>query len=384
MKDTPDLLMDECLLPSAPARAAVPRDDIQRLKASYCRHLAFRRYCLLGMGLLCLLAALFAINVGSAATRPADIFKRLFQGGMDMSSTVLWSIRLPRVLAGLLAGAGLATAGCAMQTCLRNPLASPSTLGITNAAAFGANLAIALLGAGQMRSTASDAISIANPYLVTICALGASLIATGAILALGRLRRFTPESVVLAGVALGSLFIAGTALVQYFATDAQIAAMVFWTFGDLGRVAWREVGILAFIVLSCLGFLIRQAWSFNAMDSGADTASSLGVNVERTRLGAMLAASLITSVAVSFMGVIGFVGLIAPHAMRHLLGLDHRLLLPASALGGAFLLLCTDTLARTLIAPVVLPVGAVTAFFGAPLFLWILVKGFSVKEGCRR
>lgn len=370
------------ILPEPSALERQNESDIQQMKRAYVRHHAFKRKCLAGLALLCLLAALASINMGSAATRPGDIFLRLFQGGSDMSSTVLWNIRLPRVLAGLLAGAGLATAGCAMQTCLRNPLASPSTLGITNAAAFGANLAISL-GAGQLHNAASGPISIANPYLVTLCALGASLTATGFILALGRLRRFTPESLVLSGVALGALFTAGTALVQYFASDTQIAAMVFWTFGDLGRVAWAEVGILASVTLLCLGFILCQSWSFNAMDSGLDTAGSLGVHVEHTRLGAMLASSLITSVAVSFMGVIGFVGLIAPHAMRRLLGLDHRLLLPASALGGAFLLLITDTLARTLIAPVALPVGAVTAFFGAPLFLWLLIKGHRAKE-CRR
>ena len=197
------------------------------------------------------------------------------------------------------------------------------------------------------------------------------------ILFLARLRGFSPESVVLAGVAFGSLFTAGSTLLQYFAEDVQIAAMVFWTFGDLGRVSWNEVAILTVVVAAALVYFQFHRWDYNALDSGEDTAKSLGVPVEKLRFRAMLAASLVSAVAVSFMGIIGFVGLIAPQMMRRVLGVDHRFLIPAAAVCAAALLLLSDTLARTLISPVVLPVGAITSFFGAPLFLFLLAKGYT-------
>ena len=164
---------------------------------------------------------------------------------------------------------------------------------------------------------------------------------------------------------------------QYFAQDVQVAAMVFWTFGDLGRVSWREVGILAVLTVAALVYFLLHRWNYNALDSGEDAAKGLGVPVEQIRFRTMLAASLITAVAVAFMGIIGFIGLIAPQMMRRILGVDHRFLIPASAVAGAALLLFADTMARTLISPVVLPVGAITSFFGAPLFLFILAKGYS-------
>ena len=182
---------------------------------------------------------------------------------------------------------------------------------------------------------------------------------------------------VLAGVALGSLFTAGTMFLQYFADDVQLAAMVFWTFGDVARAGWNELGVMTTVTGVAALFFMFNAWNYNAVDAGDETALSLGVQVRRVRFLGMLLASLITAVAVAFMGIIGFIGLIAPQMMRRILGVDHRFLIPASAVAGAALLLFADTMARTLISPVVLPVGAITSFFGAPLFLFILAKGYS-------
>jgi len=334
-----------------------------------------KRWMILGLLALTLLLAILAINAGAANTNPLQVLRVLLHLESGTSSIVIWNIRLPRVIAGIVAGAGLAVAGCVMQTCLRNPLASPSTLGIANAAAFGANLAIVFFGAGTIHSNTHDAVFISNPYSVTISAFFFSILAMVMILALARTRGFSPESVVLAGVAFGSLFTAGSTLVQYFAEDVQVAAMVFWTFGDLGRVSWKEVAILAALITAMFLFFHFHRWDYNALDSGEDAAKALGVNVDRIRFHSMFAASLITAVAVSFMGIIGFIGLIAPQMMRRILGVDHRFLIPASAVTGAALLLLSDTLARTIISQVVLPVGAITSFFGAPLFLFILAKG---------
>ena len=337
-----------------------------------------RRKWLVILGLLLLIFVLIVIgmNAGAANTNLIKVVRALFYLEDTTTNAVIWNIRMPRVVAGVVAGVGLAVAGGVMQTCLRNPLASPSTLGITSAAAFGANLAIVLFSAGTIHSTAADAVAINNPYIVTVCAFAFAILAMSLILILAKLRGFTPESVVLAGVAFGSLFSASSTLVQYFAEDVQIAAMVFWTFGDLGRVSWKEVGILSVLTVVALCFFQCHRWDYNALESGEDTANSLGVEVEKVRFRSMMAASLITAVSVSFMGIIGFIGLIAPQMMRRILGVDHRFLIPASAATGAALLLFSDTLARTIISPIVLPVGAITSFFGAPLFIFLLAKGY--------
>jgi len=344
---------------------------------AFMRQSARKRGLILGLAALTVLLSVIAINAGAANTHPMQVLRALLGLESGISSVVIWNIRLPRVVAAIVAGSGLAVAGCVMQTCLRNPLASSFTLGISSAAAFGANLAIVFFGVGTLHSNTHDAVFIANPYSVTISAFVFSMIAMGLILLLARLHGFSPESVVLAGVAFGSLFGAGSTLVQYFAADVQVAAMVFWTFGDLGRVSWQEVAILAILTVVALVYFLLQRWNYNALDSGEDAAKGLGVHVEQIRFRSMLVASLITAVAVSFMGIIGFIGLIAPQMMRRVLGIDHRFLIPASAVTGAALLLFADTLARTLISPVVLPVGAITSFFGAPLFLFILAKGYS-------
>ena len=358
---------------------SLSKDDSQSHSAiDAFQHLtAQKKSILVGLLVLTLVLMVVAINAGAAETNPLQVLRALLGLESGISSVVIWNIRLPRVVAGVVAGFGLAVAGNVMQTNLRNPLASPFTLGISNAAAFGANLAIVLLGAGAVYSSTQDAVFIANPYTVTISAFVFSIIAMLLILSLARLRKFSPESVVLAGVAFNSLFAAGSTLLQYFAEDLQVAAMVFWTFGDLGRVSWQEVLILSTITVVGLIYFLFHRWDYNALESGEDTARGLGVDVDRVRFGGLLVASLITAVAVAFMGIIGFIGLIAPQIMRRILGTDHRFLIPASAITGAALLLFADTLARTIISPMVLPVGAITSFFGAPLFLFILAKGYA-------
>ena len=328
---------------------------------------------------LVFILSIFAINAGSTNLKPYQILMSIFGQGSDISNVVIWRIRLPRVLAAIIAGTGLSVAGCVMQNNLRNPLASPSTLGITNAAAFGASLAIVIFDAGSIRSTNADAVIINNPYIVAISAFICAMIATLVILMLAKLRGLLPESIVLAGVALGSLFSAGTTLIQYFAQDVQVAATVFWTFGDLGRASWNEIFIMAFIVgLSLIYFMFRR-WDYNALDSGEESAKSLGVNVKRVRFEGMLVSCIITAVTVSFLGTIGFIGLIGPQIVRRITGGDHRFLIPISALMGSLLLLIADTMARTIIAPVILPVGAITSFLGAPLFLYLLLRGYKKR-----
>lgn len=202
------------------------------------------------------------------------------------------------------------------------------------------------------------------------------MMATGAVVIVAHIKRGSPESMVLAGVALGSLCSAGTMFLQYFADDTQLASMVFWTFGDLSRASWRELAILASVTASCILLFILNTWNLNAIDSGEDTAWSLGVNVKVVRIVAMSVASLVTAVTISFVGVIGFVGLVSPHMVRRIIGDDNRFLIPASCVTGSLLLLAADTIARTMLRPQVLPVAILTSFVGAPVFLYLLVKGY--------
>ncbi len=328
-----------------------------------------------------LLISALALNAGASKYSISQVLLALFGVGEPNTVMIVRNIRLPRLMAGIIAGAGLSLAGCIMQNNLRNPLASPSTLGISNAAAFGANVSIILLGSGAVLNTGLGEIIIDNPYSVTVTALAFSLLATLLIMSLSTLRGFSPEAIILAGVALSSLFSAGTMIIQYLATDnIQIASVVFWTFGNLGRASWKEIAIMGAIVVVCLVYFLFRRWDYNAIDSGEETAKSLGVNTERIRLGGMFASAVISAVTVSFLGIIGFVGLVAPQITKRLIGNDKRFLIPASALMGVVILLASDTLARTLLSPRTLPVGAITSFLGAPLFLYLLMR----KEGIQQ
>lgn len=340
-------------------------------------HRSIRRKWLIlaGMVAVMLFFMVISVNAGSAAMSPWEIFKTIIGKGDERGFVVVWKLRMPRVIGAVVAGAGLSIAGCVMQTCLKNPLAAPSTLGVTAAATFGANLAIIVLGAGTVLNTASDAVAIDNPYLVTLCAFICALSAVLLILALSKLRGFSPESIVLAGTALSSLFGAGTTIIQYFGDDVKIAAALFWTFGDLGRISWIEVALLFAITCVCSVYFMFMRWNYNALANGEEAAKSLGVKTAGIRFWSLMAASLLTAVSVSFMGSIGFIGLIAPQIMKRVLGADHRFLIPASALMGAVILLLADTGARTVISPVILPVGAITSLLGAPMFFYMLLKG---------
>jgi iron complex transport system permease protein len=265
-----------------------------------------------------------------------------------------------------------------MQCVLQNPLASASTLGVSQGAAFGAALGIIVFGGGVVNSdSAATAVTINNPYIVTLCAFLCASISTLVIILLSQFKKdLGPAGLILAGVALGSLFGGGSTLLQYFADETKISAVVFWTFGNLGAADWPELLILTVVFFAALIYFLLNRWNFNAMESGADTAKSLGVNTRAVMLISMGISSLAAAVAVSFVGIISFVGLIAPHIMRRFVGNDYRFLIPCSAVAGALLLILADTFARLIIAPVILPIGAITSFLGAPMFLYLLFRGF--------
>lgn len=343
-------------------------------KDEYRGYTRYKRLVVLALFVILLALVVVSITLGAANLSIADILAALAGQGDQYNLTVVWNLRMPRILTAIVGGIALALAGCAFQSVLRNPLASASTLGISQGAAFGASIAIIILGVGSSAS-AYEGLGSSNPYMTVICAFLGAMASTVIILALSRFRDMTPESIVLAGVALSALFTGATALIQYFAEDTQVAAVVFWTFGDLGRVSYRELAIMAAVTLATGVFFYLNRWNFNAMESGEGTAHGLGLNVKRTRLAGMIVGALAASSVIAFCGTINFIGLVAPHIMRRFIGSDYRYLLVASGLAGACILLVSDILARSAVASVVLPISAITSFVGAPLFLYLLMRG---------
>ena len=322
--------------------------------------------------------------VGSSHMSVSDCVDALLKRGTAANNRILWSIRIPRVLSAIIAGAGLSVAGLIMQTTLNNAMASPSTLGVSNAAVFGANLSIIAFAGGFLSTghNVSNYAAGANPYATSLMAFIFAALSILLILGLCRLRSFSPGVVVLAGIAIGSVWTAATTILQFYATDVGLAAAVIWNFGDLGRATYRTDLIMLVTVALGFAYFRLMAWRYNALLSGEATAKTMGIHVDALRFVSMLLSSLITAVCVSFLGVIGFVGIICPHVTKKLLGQDHRVSVPVSALCGSLLLLLADTLSRSMGGGSALPVGAITSLLGAPFFIAII---FSKKEdghGC--
>ncbi len=310
-------------------------------------------------------AILLSLCSGSYETPLAELVKGVFGMSSDRRiNLVVQNIRLPRILTAILAGGGLGLAGCILQAVLRNPLASASTLGVSQGATFGAAFAIVVLGLG-----ATDRFGI------PLCAFLGSIAVALVILGLSKFRQVSPEGIVLAGVAISSMFTGATTLIQYFADEVQLSTLVFWTFGDLGSTGWEDLGGMAAVVAVLCVYCILHRWDYNALLSGEETAISLGIRVKRLTLVGMVLCCLCSSVIVSNVGLISFIGLVAPHIVRMVVGNNHVYLIPGSILGGATLLLLGDLFARTVISPVILPIGAITSFLGGPLFLYLLFKG---------
>ena len=335
---------------------------------------------LLALAFVLLGVCISSISVGSSGLPLSEILRTLFGGGAASSKTIIWNVRMPRIATGVGVGMALAMAGCVMQNVLRNPLASASTLGVSQGASFGAAVAIAYFGAGvQINSGAAAAITVTNLYMVTICAFLGGIATTALILFLSRVSGVTPSTMILAGVAISAMFTGATTLVQYFCDDVKIASIVYWTFGSLSRAGWREIALIFSLSAAAFLYFILNRWNYNAMESGTHTAMSLGVDVDALILASMSVCTLISAVAVAFAGTINFIGLIAPHIVRKFVGNDYRFLIPCSAATGAALVLAADAASRTLISPTILPIGALTSFLGAPLFLYMIIKQGIIK-----
>ncbi|MBG6242091.1 MAG: iron ABC transporter permease [Candidatus Symbiopectobacterium sp. Dall1.0] len=278
---------------------------------------------------------------------------------------IVWDIRLPYALMALIVGLALGLAGAEMQTILNNPLASPFTLGVSSAAAFGAALAI-VLGIGIPGIPAQWFIS-ANAFLF---ALMAALLLDG----ITRWTNVATSGVVLFGIALVFTFNALVSMLQFIANEDTLQGLVFWTMGSLARASWEKLGVLllALVVLMPLSFM--SSWKLTALRLGEDRTTSFGINVRRLRLATLLRISILSALSVAFVDPIGFIGLVAPHIARMVFGEDHRFYLPASALIGALVLSLASVASKNLIPGVIIPVGIVTSLVGVPFFLSIILR----------
>lgn len=325
--------------------------------------------------LILILLLLLSLYIGKTPLTLGQILGNIWGQDGTWEGYVVHDIHLKRSVAAIIAGVGLGVSGAAMQCVLRNPLGSPYTLGLSNAAAFGAALGIMVIGGGSIVGSATSSYMIDNPYIVVISAFFFSMIATCAIVMAMRMMSASPETMVLAGMAMSAIFSAGIAFLQYQADESTLSAMVFWQFGDLEKIGWSNMPIMAVVVLFASLFLYSRSWDLNAIDMGDDVASGLGINVSLTRIAVLVAAALMTSVIISFVGIIGFIGLLAPHLARRVVEDDKRLLFPASAAIGATVMLAAMLIGQNAFSFVV-PVGIITSLVGGPLFLWILFSKY--------
>lgn len=332
-----------------------------------------RRYILAiaGMVVVCAVVAVIELSTGASKLSPIDSVLALFGIGTPQDINTVQSIRLPRVVCAIVSGAGLALAGAALQSVLENPLASASTVGISQGAAFGATVAILLVIPAFAGSAAGAGMGV-----IALCAFIGAMTSSIVVLLFSRLGFATPESIILVGVALSALWAGASTILQYFSNDIELTKVIFWQFGDLGRATWPQIGLMTVVGACCAVYFFLNRWNYNALQNGGHVAGGLGVDVERTRIVGVFVASVMAAVMVSFIGLINFIGLIAPHIARRFVGNDYRFLLPASLVLGSAIMLASDLVARVVISPIILPIGAITSFLGAPLFLFLLYRGY--------
>ena len=332
----------------------------------------------MSLGLLCLLATWLSLALGPVSLPLFDTLRaalRLMglpvQGeGLEQAELILGQIRLPRTLLGLAVGGVLALSGVAMQGLFRNPLADPGLVGVSSGAALGA--AIAIVG-GAALGGLPDFI---GPYLLSLCAFLGGLGVTALVYRLGRKNGQTQVAVMLlAGIALTALSGSAVGLFTYLADDATLRTLTFWNLGSLNGASYARLWPLLLVTVGVALWLPLRATALNALLLGESEANHLGVNVEGLKRELVFCTALGVGAAVAAAGMIGFIGLVVPHLVRLLAGPDHRVLLPASVLAGASLLLFADLIARLALAPAELPIGIVTAFLGAPFFLYLLLRG---------
>ncbi|HAV2137173.1 TPA: iron ABC transporter permease [Serratia marcescens] len=332
------------------------------------QHILRHRLLMMGVLALAILGSLLLdFTMGPSGLSLSSLWQTLLDPAAADAGTrvIVWDIRLPYALMAVVVGFALGLAGAEMQTILNNPLASPFTLGVSSAAAFGAALAI-VLGIGIPGIPDQWFIS-ANAF---IFALFAALMLDG----ITRWTRVATSGVVLFGIALVFTFNALVSMMQFIASEDTLQGLVFWTMGSLARASWDKLGILFGVFAVLLPLSMMSSWKLTALRLGEDRAVSFGIDVRRLRLATLLRISILSALAVAFVGPIGFIGLVAPHIARMIFGEDHRFYLPASALIGALVLSMASVASKNLVPGVIIPVGIVTSLVGVPFFLSIILR----------
>ncbi|MBB4955465.1 iron complex transport system permease protein [Agrobacterium vitis] len=346
--------------------AAAVENSVKTAGGVQYRALAARRILILA-GLLVALCLSVAVDMalGPARYTLSQVLTAIFspETVTNQIRVVIWDIRMPIALMAVTVGACLSLAGAQMQTILANPLASPFTLGISAAASFGA--ALALVGGIAV-------FPVAIEFMVPINAFIMAMLASLFIYGVSTMRGVTVETIILLGIALVFTFNALLSLLEYLASEQALAAVVFWTMGSLTKATWMKVAVTAAVLVVCVPLFARQAWALTALRLGDDKAASLGVNVRRLRLETMMLVSLLAAIPVSFVGTIGFIGLVGPHIARMVVGEDQRFFLPGSVLCGALLLSVTSVVSKMLIPGAILPIGVITALVGVPFFFSLI------------
>lgn len=334
----------------------------------YYRTLVFRRQLILGALVLALLLSLcIDLALGPARFSLGEVIAALVNPDAvsQQARVIVWEIRMPVALMAMVVGASLSIAGAEMQTILSNPLASPFTLGISAGASFGAALALAF---------GIAIIPSAIDYVVPINAFVMAMLTAFFIHALSLKRGVTVETIVLLGIAMVFIFNSLMALIQFFASQQAVSAVVFWTMGSLTKATWPKLWISLAVLAMVVPFLARHGWALTAMRLGDSKAESMGVNPRRLRLEVLVLVSLLAAIAVAFVGTIGFIGLVGPHIARLLLGEDQRFFLPGSALCGALILSIGSVLSKVILPGTIIPIGIITSLVGIPFFLFLVLN----------
>lgn len=331
-----------------------------------------RAFALPALGLLLLATAVIGLGTGAIRIPASEVLGALLRG-VDGSASrgddqIVLMLRLPRVLMAALVGASLACSGAAMQGLFRNPLVEPGLIGVSAGAALGA-IGMMVLGAPLLAVLPAFVSSLSVAGMAFVGGLTATML----VYVLGR-RRAGMATLLLAGVAINAIAMAGVGLLTFMANERQLRDLSFWTLGSLGGTDWRRLAAVALPMLLPVLWLPRYARALNALLLGETEATLLGFHPQRARVRLIVLVALATSAAVAMCGVIGFVGLLVPHVLRLIWGPDHRLLMPGSALAGASLLIAADAVARIVVAPAELPIGVLTALLGGPFFLWLLMR----------
>jgi len=316
------------------------------------------------------------IRSGLAAGSPAagSWFNTFIPGipapSNPQAELIVVGFRLPRIFLAILTGISLAVAGTVMQGLLRNPLVSPFTLGMSSAASFGAAVAI-VIGPGILAGLFLVSYDMFIILMAFLCGWLSMLL----VYWIARSRGTSQSMLILAGVVIGYLFTAGVMALKYVTNNEKLRELMIWLMGGMWGASWNAVLILVPLVIICFVLLERISWDLNALSAGDDVAKNLGINVERLRLSGLMISTFAASCCLAFTGIIGFIGLMGPHICRMVIGNDHRYLIPCSALMGAAILLISDTVARTIMSPVEIPVGIIMYIIGGTFFLFLIMRG---------